>query len=321
MIRPCDWGLERYREALAKGPIDGEIPECLLELGLLRPLAETPTLWAAIPPDIATSELVRPMERAVLVQQHTIAAIQEAVSHAEDVYREEHRESATPLRLLHGADVIRAALLQARDDCVSEMLTAQPGGSRDPEALARTLPQEVAMSRRGVKQRTLYQHTVRAHGPTLAYIEQVTSQGAEVRTLNELFDRLIVFDRRLALIPDPRHDLSTTALLIEHPAVVQYLVKVFDHAWARAEPVSMTAEQVRPRLMTDETRRTVLRLMIEGHTDAVIGTRIGISTRTVSTHIKKASELLGGRSRAHLAYLLAQSEILEDGPARPAKTS
>ncbi|MBT2405521.1 MULTISPECIES: LuxR C-terminal-related transcriptional regulator [unclassified Streptomyces] len=285
-----------------------------MELGLLRPLAENPALWYAIPPDIATSELVRPIERAVLVRQHAIAAIHEAVSQVEDVYREEHRKSATPLRLLHGSDVIRSALLQARDICVEEMLTAQPGGSRDPEALVRTLPQEIAMSRRGVKQRTLYQHTVRAHGPTLAYIEQVTAAGAEVRTLNELFDRLIVFDRRAAFIPDHRHDLNGTALLIEHPAVVQYLVKVFDHAWARAEPVSMTPEQVRPRLMTDETRRTVLRLMVEGHTDAVIGTRIGISTRTVSTHIRKASELLGGRSRAHLAYLLAQSELLEETP-------
>ncbi|MFG2719818.1 LuxR C-terminal-related transcriptional regulator [Streptomyces sp. NPDC048416] len=321
VIRLCAWGLERYREALTKGPVGGEMPQCLRELGLLRPLTETPTVWAAVPPDIATGELVRPLERAVLERQHTIAAIQEAVARAEDVYREEHRESAIPLRLLHGADVIHSALLQARDDCVWEMLTAQPGGSRDPDALARTLPQEVAMSRRGVKQRTLYQHTVRAHGPTLAYIEQVASAGAEVRTLNELFDRLIVFDRRLALIPDHRHELRTTALLVEHPAVVQYLVKVFDHAWARAEPVTTTTEGARPRLMTDETRRAVLRLMVEGHTDAVIGTRIGISTRTVSTHIKRASELFGSRSRAQLAYLLAQSEILEDSSVRSAETS
>ncbi|MFE9409826.1 LuxR C-terminal-related transcriptional regulator [Streptomyces sp. NPDC006704] len=319
--RPCDWGLERYREALAEGPIGGEIPACLRELGLLRPLAETPTVWAAVPPDIAAGALVRPLERSVLDQRHAIAVIQEAVSLAEDVYRDEHRDAAIPLRLLHGADLIHSVLLRARDDCASEMLTAQPGGSRDPSALQRTLPQEIAMSLRGVKQRTLYQHTVRAHGPTLAYIEQIAAAGAEVRTLDELFDRLIVFDRRLALIPDPRHELRTTALLIEHPAVVGYLVKVFEHAWARAEPVTMTAEQARPRLMTDETRRAVLRLMVEGHTDAVIGTRIGISTRTVSTHIKKASELFGSRSRAQLAYLLAQSGTLEDGPARPVATT
>ncbi|MEV7419537.1 LuxR C-terminal-related transcriptional regulator [Streptomyces sp. NPDC089919] len=265
-----------------------------------------------MPPAIAASELTRPIERAVLAQQHTIASIQESIALAEDVYREEHRESTAPVRLMRGADVIAAALTQARDTCREEMLTAQPGGARDTDALVRTLPQELAMSRRGVLQRTLYQHTVRAHGPTLAYIEQVSAAGAQVRTLNELFDRLIVFDRSIAFIPDHRHDLSTTALVVEHPAVVHYLVKVFDHAWQRAEPVSITQEQIRPPLMTDETRRTVLRLMVEGHTDAAIGSRLGISTRTVSTHVKKASDLLGGRSRAHLAYLLAHTDLLRD---------
>ena len=66
--------------------------------------------------------------------------------------------------------------------------------------------------------------------------------------------------------------------------------------------------------MTDEIQRTVLRLMVEGHTDAAIASRLGMSTRTVSTHIKKASDLLGGRSRAHVAYLLAQSDLLGDAP-------
>ena len=50
------------------------------------------------------------------------------------------------------------------------------------------------------------------------------------------------------------------------------------------------------------------------HTDAAIASRLGMSTRTVSTHIKKASDLLGGRSRAHVAYLLAQSDLLGDAP-------
>ncbi|MFD2689207.1 LuxR C-terminal-related transcriptional regulator [Streptomyces phyllanthi] len=266
----------------------------------------------AVPPDIASSELRRPIERALLVQQHAIAAIREALYAAEDVYREEHRESGTAVRLLNGSDVIRAALQQAREACEHELLTAKPGGTRPLDNLARALPNDLVLLSRGVKQRTLYQHTVRTHGPTLAYIEKVTTAGAEIRTLDELFDRLIIYDRRIAFIPDPLLDVSTAALVIEHPAIVHYLATVFDHAWQRAEPVSITPEQIRPPLMTDETRRAVLRLMVEGHTDAAISKRLGISTRTVSTHIRKASEALNSRSRAQLAYLLAKSELLDD---------
>lgn len=308
----CENGLRRYREALTKGPITGDIPDCLVELGLLRPTAEDPTLLGAVPPDIASNELRRPIERAVLVQQHTIAAIQEALTAAEDVYREEHRVSGTAVRLLRGTDVIRAALQQARDDCREELVTAKPGGARPSDTLAGVLADNLKLLARGVRQRTLYQHTVRTHGPTLAYIEKVTVAGAQIRTLNEVFDRLIIYDRRIAFIPDPLLDLDTTALAIEHPAIVAYLATVFDQAWQRAEPVSISQELSRPPLMTDETRRAVLRLMVEGHTDAAISKRLGISTRTVSTHIRKASESLNSRSRAQLAYLLAKSSLIED---------
>ncbi|MFJ5261652.1 LuxR C-terminal-related transcriptional regulator [Streptomyces sp. NPDC088387] len=291
------------------------MPECLLELGLLRPLAEDPALLGAVPPDIASNELRRPIERAVLVQQHTIAAIHDALIAAEDVYREESRGSGTAVRLLRGPDIIDAAIQKARDACVEEMLTAKPGGPREVNHLARALPHDLMIGARGVKQRTLYQHTVRTHGPTLAYIEQVTAAGAEVRTLDELFDRLIIYDRSVAFIPDPLMDVNTTALVIEHPAIVHYLAGVFDNAWERAQPVNMSQDHGRPPLLTDETRRAVLRLMIEGHTDSAISKRLGISTRTVSAHIKKASEALNSRSRAQLAYTLAKSSLVDDaGP-------
>jgi DNA-binding CsgD family transcriptional regulator/sugar-specific transcriptional regulator TrmB len=304
--------LERYRQALINGPLRGEVPDCLIELGLLRPLAEDPTLLGAVPPDIASSELRRPIERAVLVQQHTIAAIRDSIAVAEDVYREESRGAGTAVRLLRGPDVIEAALQRAHDNLEYEVLTAKPGGARPPEILARALPDDLARLKQGIKQRTLYQHTVRSHGPTLAYIEQVTAAGAEVRTLDELFDRLIIFDRAIAFIPDPMLDVNTTALAIEHRAIVAYLVGVFNHAWERAEPLNITHDTMRPPLMTDETRRAVLRLMIEGYTDSAISKRLGISTRTVSAHIKKASEALNSRSRAQLAYLLAKSSLIDD---------
>lgn len=307
----CERGLDYYRRALAEGLTASEVPDCLIELGLMRRQADTGNRWVAVPPDIASHDLTRPLERAILAQQHTVAGIYDALSAAEDVYRTQQRTSAASVRLLHGADVIYAALERASESCREELLTAHTGGARDPDALGKTLPRTLRLNSRGVRQRTLYQHSVRTHGPTLAYIERVTSAGAQVRTLDEVVGRLIVYDRSIAFIPDPRYDQQTTALAVEHPALIHYLVKVFDHAWQRAEPVTITQDHSRPRLLTDETRRAVLQLMVEGHTDAGIGKRLGISSRTVSHHIKKASDLVGSRSRAHLAYLLARSDLLE----------
>ncbi|WP_280513731.1 LuxR C-terminal-related transcriptional regulator [Streptomyces purpureus] len=64
--------------------------------------------------------------------------------------------------------------------------------------------------------------------------------------------------------------------------------------------------------MTDEQRRTALRLMVQGYTDAAIAARLGMSPRTVAAHIKRASDELGSRSRANLAYLLATGGHLQE---------
>lgn len=308
----CSAGLEYYRRALTQESVSGEAPTCLIALGLLRPVAGADAALAPVPPDIAAAALARPIESAILDQQQALEAIRATVAQADQVYREVQRESDVPIRLILGQEAISTALEQAVQSCRDELLTAQPGGGRAPELLAEALPRDLALTRRGVRQRTLYQHTVLTHGPTLAYIEQVSAGGAELRTLDEVFDRMIICDRTSAFIPAHQHERHAAALVIEHPGIIEFLVKVFEHAWMRAKPVVYHPAYQRPQLLTNETRRAVLRHMVGGYTDEAIATRLGISSRTVATHIKKTAELLGSRSRAQLAYLVARSGLLEE---------
>ncbi|NEE56932.1 helix-turn-helix transcriptional regulator, partial [Streptomyces sp. SID8455] len=106
-----------------------------------------------------------------------------------------------------------------------------------------------------------------------------------------------------------------TALALRDPGVIEFLAKMFDHAWERAEPVAISIDRHRPDLLTSSVRRTVLRMVVTGHTDESIASRLGMSARTVSTHIRKVSEALGSRSRAELGYLLSQRRLLEQGSA------
>ncbi|MFI2606499.1 LuxR C-terminal-related transcriptional regulator [Kitasatospora sp. NPDC018619] len=306
----CDRGIEFYRTALAEGEASGEAPECLLAMGLLRPLPGTGGRLAPVPPDIAATGMARPLELAVLAQQEQLAALRTSFHAAEHAYRDVMRRAQLPIRLLAGEE-INPALEKAVADCTEELLTAQPGGGRGTEQLADALPRDLALAGRGVRQRTLYQHTVRSHGPTLAYIEQVTAQGAQVRTLNEVFDRVIICDRSTAFIPAGA-DREAAAMLIQLPPLVEYLLKIFELMWERAEPVTYQQGHHRPRLLTSRTRQNVLRLMVNGYTDEAIASRLGMSTRTVSSHIQKASELLGSRSRGHLGYIIARQGVLDE---------
>ncbi|MFE7180922.1 response regulator transcription factor [Streptomyces erythrochromogenes] len=77
------------------------------------------------------------------------------------------------------------------------------------------------------------------------------------------------------------------------------------------------------RPFLDDLQRTILRAMVEGETDERIARRIGLSRRTVVSHIRKVAERFGSNSRAQLGYLLAGSGLLAEaggdarGPGAP----
>jgi DNA-binding CsgD family transcriptional regulator len=313
-VEICGDGVAVYRTALVEGRVARTAtPSCLPALGLLVPAVDDPEAMVPVPPAVAETTLVRPLERRVREQQQTVAALRASMSQVEGVYRS-LREGSHAVQRLTGAAMIAAAVEAEAQSATRETLTAHPGGGRPEEVLAKSLSYTLEAKKRGVRQRTLYQHTVRTHGPTLDYIKAATSAGAEVRTVDEVFDRLLIWDRSVAFIPDMGKEHHNHALRVTDPGIVHFLVSVFEHAWDRAEPVVYEPDQQRPKILTDETRRRVLRLMVDGYTDAAIAARLGMSVRTVATHLKKVSDALGSKSRAQLAYLTAQSGLLDGSP-------
>ncbi|MFF1464680.1 LuxR C-terminal-related transcriptional regulator [Streptomyces sp. NPDC058330] len=306
----CDQGLECYREALNDGTISGEVPDCLISYGLLRQFPGREGFFVPIPPKVAEADLARSLVRDIEDCEKKLASARASFVAASTLYRRAQHRTGVSFESLMGTEVISQSLRAAVEACGEELLTAQPGGGRSPALLAEALPRDLALVQRGVGQRTLYQHSVRSHQPTLAYIERVTAAGAEVRTVDELFERVIICDRAVAFIPGIP-ERKTAALAVRHPDAVAFLVKVFDHMWERAHPVTIVPQKHRPELLSDSIRATTLRMVVAGHTDDTIAARLGVSSRTISAHIKKIAEALGSRSRAELGYLVSQRRLLE----------
>ncbi|WP_225824762.1 helix-turn-helix domain-containing protein [Streptomyces naphthomycinicus] len=205
-------------------------------------------------------------------------------------------------------DVI-ALLEQASTECEFEMITCQPGGGRPTVELEQAVARDTALLRRGVRMRTLYQHSARRHTPTQAYVERVVAAGAEVRTMAELFGRVIVFDRRIAFVP--HHQRAGGAAVLRAPAALAFLCTAFDRAWNLAMPFG---EPEQARIAVDELRRRILRLLSEGLKDEVIARRLGVSLRTCRKHIADLFQELGADSRFQAGYLTAARALLS-GPA------
>ncbi|MEV5438826.1 helix-turn-helix transcriptional regulator [Streptomyces sp. NPDC052682] len=308
-VEICDEGVEHYREALAQGRLWGHVPECLVAWGLIQPVPEETGVFLPVPPDIASAALIQPLEQSILTQRHAVIAVRSAMSRVEGIHQALRLRGAEPTRLLADRTMAAVAVREAVRTCKEELLTFQPNVELSVGTPLDVFSAEPPPALAGVHRRSLYQHSARSHGPSLARLER-EAEAAEIRTIDEVLGHLMICDRSIAFMSVPQ-DRRTAVLVIQQAHVVSLLVMLFEYIWDRARPMD-TAGRPGPGLLTHEVQTAVLRLMVSGHTDEMIATRLGISTRTVYMHIKKIANLLGSRSRAQLGYLVARAGLLDD---------
>lgn len=214
---------------------------------------------------------------------------------------------------VNGLSNISNAIESEVNSARREILTAQPDGRRPPETLKGALESVSKPIRSGVKMRTLYQHTARFDEATKEYVRTVSELGVEVRTLGEFFDRLLIFDGRVAFIPSAAN--RTRALKITQPALVTFLTDSFNRTWDRASDypfVPSHSAQAATEVLPD-LRSSIKRLLVRGHSDAAIARRLGISSRSLQAHIQRIKQDLGAANRLQLGYLLAREDHLTGG--------
>jgi hypothetical protein len=154
--------------------------------------------------------------------------------------------------------------------------------------------------------RTLYQHSARRSSSTHKYVAAVTARGAEVRTLDEFFNRMIVVDRRVAIIP--HQDQFRVAVVVREPAVVDYLVDVFERSWERARPFTNRDTSLLKDIASEQ-RAMTMRMLIEGHADPVSAKRLGVSPRTYAGYVADLKAEYEAETRFQLGYTMGRMGV------------
>ncbi|MEW1922782.1 helix-turn-helix transcriptional regulator [Streptomyces sp. NPDC088360] len=308
----CGTGLDVYTRALRAGRIrseDAEETPCLVDFGLLHPGLDDIRWLHPTAPAVALPRLLRTFEDHIEDQRQLEARLTSALEPFIALDAEpESVEEAPAITVLDGLERINAAIERAMRDVTEEFLAVQPGGTRPPEALAEAFPRDQAILSRGCRMRTLYQHTTRHALPVLAHFEQLDGD-AEARTLDEVTERLFVFDRTVAFIPASGD--RSMALELRHPGLVEYFATTFDRLWRLATPMWPQAAPQPSENGITPRQRAIATLLVEGLTDAEVAARLGMNIRTARVHIAKLATTLGSRSRAQLGYLISQSAILD----------
>ncbi|WP_051970714.1 DUF6879 family protein [Kitasatospora azatica] len=283
---------------LAAGELE-HAAEVLLALRLLRPAPGRPDLLIPTSPEAAAAEALGPLEARIAEASRHAQAVRDELQALMPRYRSSLRERGRQAGgdRLPDLRTVSAMLTEEAARCREEVFTIQPGGGRQPGRLAEAVSRDLAMLQRGVRMRTLYQHSARSNLATQGYVETLTAGGAEYRTAPELPDRAVVFDRSVAFLPTRAEDgTGDGAVLVRDPDIVAYLCRVFDQLWATATPFRGSTEAAY-REVGDNLRRALVGMLAEGAKDEVIARRLGMSLRTCRRHIAEVLLAVGAESR------------------------
>ncbi|RSO03091.1 LuxR family transcriptional regulator [Streptomyces sp. WAC 05379] len=315
--RLCEAGNRIYSRAVRHGRVSRQHAQtvpCLLELALLHPDPDDMDWLVPTPPQEVMKRLLRGVYDEVSTSQRRMGSAVSAFewfSGLGSLIEAPGTESAA-IRVLDGAARIQGALDEATEACQAEVLTVQPGGIRPEHELTEGLHRALALRGRGVRMRDMYTHVAR-HGQGLLNYLELMGDSVEARTLDEVIDRLMLFDRTVAFIPANAD--RTMALELRHPALVEYLLTVFERFWRLAIPLTAPLPDTGIEGISHR-EQSIAALLAEGHQDAVIAERLGISVRTCRAHIARLSETLGAASRTQLGVRIAQVGL--DGASRSA---
>ena len=305
-----------YEEIVATGGVDatdrriaadGELHAAfalLVDLGLVA-RSEDGLTWRAVDPAAVQAQVVAPLgqQGAELIAESAHWA--QAFSTLSHAWRRSPSAVGGPFTEIRGA-TIRTFLDSMVADAREELLTAQPQDRRGVKQLDEARVRTIAALDRGVRMRTLYQHAARRGTATRKYVAAVTAAGAEVRTLDEFFNRLIVVDRRMAIIPS--HEGLTAAMVISEPSTVGYLVDMFERHWERARPFT-SSETSLMRDIAAEQRAMTIRMLLEGRADPAGAKRLGVSPRTYAGYVADLKNEFEVETRFQLGYAMGKQGI------------
>src|SRR6187401_2275041 len=117
---------------------------------------------------------------------------------------------------------------------------------------------------------------------------------------------MILVDRRVAVIP--YHEEFGVAVIVREPAVVAYLVDVFERSWERGRPFT-NRETSLMKDIAAEQRAMTMRMLIEGHSDPMSAERLGVSPRTYAGYVADLKADYDAQTRFQLGYTMGRMGV------------
>lgn len=279
----------------------------LSELSLIRPTDSSDIGYCPVAPRLAMELLLARQQARLAEEQSRVEASRAAAAELIAEYSSVGASTSATDHLA-GVDEIRRRLAQLGEAAESEVMTFAPGGAHRAEDLAASREPNADLLRRRIRMRTIYLDSVRNHQPMVEHVTWLHEMGGEVRTVPSLPTRLIIIDRKQAILPTRLSDARSGADLVESEGNVAALCALFDTTWAAATPFGCQPAPDPCGLPRQEAE--VLQFLANGLTDEAIAKKFGVSSRTVRRVAAELMDRLGARSRFEAGVRAVQQGLL-----------
>lgn len=267
----------------------------LVDLGLATRSTGRPVRYVAVSPDSGLEAVLREREaglRDVRLHIGTLVKMYRAgtrFAHPGDL-----------IEMVSGRDEVNHHWVQMQQNTRTQMR----GFDRPPYAApqAHTEPNhvELALLKRGVKYRVIYDRTALALPGWLDDVTAGMRHGEQARIAADLPMKLAISDDRLAIIPllRPVDDMVAASYVIHPSPLLDALVALFEMTWTRSVPVQLNSPD--SEVLSEEEAR-LLTLLASGATDKAASRALGWSERTVQRHVTKLMNRVGAQTRFQVA--------------------
>ncbi|WP_170223558.1 helix-turn-helix transcriptional regulator [Nonomuraea turkmeniaca] len=177
-----------------------------------------------------------------------------------------------------------------------EVVGLHPPADWTRESLEAGLARTKVTVGNGARVRSLYAQISLSSPLIREYVGHWRRLGVEVRVAPVIPTRVLVYDRRTAIVQADPDDLEAGAVLISGASVVSSIAAIYDYCWMTASEPEDVPGSPDGSVLTDQ-QRAVLRLLATGAKDSAIARSLGVSTRTVTRLVSELTAALGASSR------------------------
>ncbi|MER7348759.1 LuxR C-terminal-related transcriptional regulator [Streptomyces aurantiacus] len=239
------------------------------------------------PPDVA-------LEVLALRRQEEIAHARLAAAGLAEEFRAGRlRGGSSPVQLLRGREAIAQQFFQTQQMAKSEILILDK-----PPYVVEPLRRQDTVQRerldKGLRYRAIYDQAGLDGPGRVEATRDLAARGEESRVLADVPLKLVVADRKVALVPFVLPS-EEEILVLQQSALLDGLIALFDLLWQRATPLWPAGPVAHDTLSPDD--ELLLAHLRAGLTDSAIARRLGVAQRTVERRMSRIMAVLGVRTR------------------------